>query len=186
MFYRLVRFVYFCLSSSSCRWNWRRFLLSLTHWASSTLVAVSDFFVALWLSLSWPRLSDGTQSWLCLSERGAAFPEWKWSPQTQSFSKIFSIRSALLMAASQSRRLSSERASVLSPWFFITFGTPQKEICGHFFLSLEHPTIKQNDGISTRSASCQVSSNGNVNWCLLNAFRRQMQIRGSVQWNCSC
>ena len=75
------------------------------------------------------------------------------------FLKSSLIRSALLMAASQSRRLSSERALVLSPWFFITFGTPQKEICGHFVLSLEHPTIKQNDGISTRSASCQVSSN---------------------------
>ena len=45
------------------------------------------------------------------------------------FFYIFSVRSALLMAASQSRRLSSERASVLSPWFFITFGTLQKESC---------------------------------------------------------
>ena len=68
----------------------------------------------------------------CLCQRGAASPEWKWSPQAQSFSKIFFVRSALLMAASQSRRLSSERASVLSPWFFITFGILQKEICGHF------------------------------------------------------
>ena len=55
-----------------------------------------------------------------------------------------------LMAANHLVRRSFDKISVCSPWLVITLGTLQKLRSGRLFLSLEHPTIRQNEGIATR------------------------------------
>ena len=55
-----------------------------------------------------------------------------------------------LMAANHLVRRSFDKISICLPWLVITLGTLQKLRSGHLFLSLEHPTIRQNKGIATR------------------------------------
>jgi len=54
------------------------------------------------------------------------------------------------MAANHLVHRSFDKISICSPRLVITLGTLQKLRSGRLFLSLEHPTIRQNEGIATR------------------------------------
>lgn len=122
-------------SCSSCSFS--RLRLSVILYCSGV---VCSFLCA--------RCRLDTQSGLNLSQRFAAFPDWKWIPR--SLSRIFSVRSSQIMAANYLVLRSVDKISVSSPWLVITLGTREKLRSGRLFLSFPQPTTRQNEGLAYR------------------------------------
>jgi len=92
----------------------------------------------------WPRFKFGTQSTLYLSQPFTGLPETKWRLHTQSFTRVFSVKSDWLIAEIQCIPLSKDNFSTSSLWFLTSDGTQAK---WRFFpgaLSLVQSTTMQN------------------------------------------
>ena len=71
---------------------------------------------------------------------------------------VDSVKSARLMAANRRVRLSVDRFLVSSPWLVTIFGTRQKQMSRFFFLLLEQPMTRQNEGIAPEFALSEYES----------------------------
>ena len=172
-----------CLTNSLASSSFKALTLSFSCFSHSAL----RFRHSPSLSLRWrlaenfsdclarllcPRYKFGIQSGLNRSQRLAALPLTKCLPHTLSFSKIFSDRSSLLIAASQSLRRSIDNCSISFPWFVMTFGTRQNDRSLHRSLLFPHPTIKQNDGMIPISGfENRLSSSACLFWCYMCYFK---------------